>query len=205
MSSFLVYSALLLAVCAEGATRRGSPDLAHAATTVTTDGNVVTLDWAKCCDCEPSNGTVKTTGHPCVVALTTAHTLRLHYGAGSTSWAHNVIEVASENDMETCQIPSGATAHGQTADQYGAMSMDYNLTYTSIGTHYYVCSVFCTASTGGTSQATLEHCHCMTYNHKLQVIVSDPPSTASLAQTRVPSFILKGSFAMFVLGFAFRL
>merc|ERR1712054_327392 len=111
------------------------------------DGSVVTLDWAKCCDCESTQ--VKPVGQPCEVHITTAHSLKLLYT--ESQWFHNMIEVASENDFDTCVIPENTMAIGQTAGAIGVKSMDHTLTYTQAGTFYYVCSVMCVNSTGGPS------------------------------------------------------
>jgi len=135
------------------------------ATETTTEGDTVTLDWAKCCDCEDT--LVKPKGKPCEVTITTAHKLRLKYT--DSKWKHNIIEVPSQADFDTCTIPSDKMAIGQVADMPGVKTMDETMTYTKAGTYYYVCSVMCLDSTGGPND---QYCHCGGFHHKLIVTVT---------------------------------
>merc|ERR1711871_1098378 len=135
----------------------------HMATVVTT-GDLVTLDWAKCCDCEEAQ--VKPKGEPCRVALTTAHTLKLHYK--QSKWPHNLIKVPTQTDFEECALPLSPTPKGGNG---GVNAMDETLTFDKPGTYYYACSVMCTEN--------VEYCHCKKFNHKLIVNVTAASLTAS--------------------------
>jgi len=154
---------------------------------VTTEGDTVILDWAKCCDCEENP--IKPKGEPCEVTITTAHKLNLKYD--SSKWSHNVIEVPSKADFDTCVIPDSKMAIGQTADMPGEKTMDETMTYTEAGTFYYVCSVMCTTSTGGPND---QYCHCGGFAHKL--IVNVVPALASPLPDIVDTAVAAGSFTV---------
>lgn len=164
MNNLFLCQVLLLVARASGA--------AHLATT-TTAGNVVTLDWAKCCDCEEAGGLVKTKGKTCEVEITTAHSLRIKY-SGAT-YMHNIIEVPTQADWNSCTIPTTKNATGQGASGPGVKAMDETMTYSSTGTYYYACSVMCTPATGGSTAS--EFCHCKSFNHKLKVTVRAPTTS----------------------------
>jgi len=178
----MVHKVLFLFLC-------GGPGVAqavaHAAapakteTEVTMDGDTVILDWAKCCDCEENP--VKPVGEPCKVTITTAHKLKVFYN--NSKWAHNLIEVPSKSDFDTCVIPDGKMAVGQTADSPGVKSMDETMTYKEAGTFYYVCSVMCSESTGGYNE---KYCHCGGFAHKLVVTVTTATTTTTQSPVKGP-------------------
>merc|ERR1711985_110063 len=129
---------------------------------------------------------VKPMGKPCEVTITTAHKLKLKYT--NSKWAHNILQVQSKADFDTCKIPESEMAIGQSADNYGVKTMDETMTYSEAGTFYYVCSVMCLSSTGGPND---QYCHCGGFNHKLIVTVTaaDGPAKAAKAAPALKDII----------------
>merc|ERR1711904_768103 len=159
-------------------------------TAITMDGDTVILDWAKCCDCEENP--VKPMGQPCEVTITTAHKLNLKYT--NSQWKHNIIQVPSKADFDTCKMYDSKMAIGQSADMPGVKTMDETMTYTETGTFYYVCSVMCMTSTGGPND---QYCHCGGFTHKLIVnVVPVPASPPKGDKDIVDTAVAAGSFTV---------
>ena len=125
-------------------------------TVVEREGDVVTLDWAKCCDCE--DDLVKPAGMPCKVTLLAGETLRLRYE--SSAYAHNVFELPNKDAFDQCLMDSASEVAG---GEEGVTSLDIALDFPTAGTFFYVCARHC--------DPVKDWCHCRAFTHKLQVRV----------------------------------
>eukprot|EP00747_Dinoflagellata_sp_TGD_P033945 gnl/TRDRNA2_/TRDRNA2_136944_c0_seq1.p1 gnl/TRDRNA2_/TRDRNA2_136944_c0~~gnl/TRDRNA2_/TRDRNA2_136944_c0_seq1.p1 ORF type:complete len:183 (+),score=22.02 gnl/TRDRNA2_/TRDRNA2_136944_c0_seq1:41-550(+) len=139
------------------------------------DGDTAIVNWAKCCDCETKP--IKPAGKPCEVSITTAHKLKLKFT--DSMWPHNVIQVPSKADFDTCKIPDGNPIGWTSKEVPGTQTMDETMEYTEAGTYYYACSVMCAENTGGASES--QYCHCNAFSHKLIVTVSDAAGNSGSA------------------------
>jgi hypothetical protein len=135
-------------------------------------GHVVTLDWAKCCDCEAdenaegdNKGLLKAPGDACTIDIKRDQSLKLKYDG--SMWGHNLFKVASQADLDSCTMGEAVV------DGVGVKSMDTLLEFEGPGTYFYACSVMCTAETAAGGEAMAEYCHCSAFNHKLIVTVLD--------------------------------
>jgi hypothetical protein len=138
--------------------------LAHAG------GHVVTMDWSKCCDCEQNPdledlGLLKPVGEPCAIEIYRDQSLRLLFE--SSTYMHNLFEVASQEDLDTCTMGTAVV------DGIGGNTMDQTLDFDAPGTYFYACSVMCTDETAAGGEAIADYCHCTMFSHKLVVTVLD--------------------------------
>merc|ERR1712078_270293 len=84
---------------------------------------------------------------------------------------HNVVQVPSKADFDTCKIPDGNPIGWTSKEVSGTQTMDETMEYAEAGTYYYACSVMCAENTGGASDH--QYCHCNAFSHKLIVTVTD--------------------------------